>query len=139
MGANALTIQGLGAIRDEFGLLSKDKKHVSPSKFRDFMGPSASMSDVARVLNVQRTGLYKKEEVKVSNDFVKDKLVFIALAADLAHEILGDREKAREWVLTPNSFFFGVSPFDVCLEGRGKTVVEFLMERSGKSKHAKKD
>lgn len=138
MAAHAQTIQDLGSIKDYFGLLSKDKRHINPIQFRDFMGPYTTMTDVARTLKVQRTALYK-EEARVSEEFVKNKLVFIALSADLAKELLGNREKAREWVLTPNSFFFGMSPFEVCLEGSGKTVVEFLLERSGKLRHEKKD
>ena len=67
------------------------------------------------------------------DDFIEKHLIPIVWAADIAYELFeGDKEKARTWMLTPNSYFFGKSPFNVCLVGEGKAVIELLLERSGR-------
>jgi len=33
--------------------------------------------------------------------------------------------------LAPNSYYFGKSPFDVCLLGDGRVVIEFLLRKLG--------
>ena len=49
---------------------------------------------------------------------------------DLAYEVFdGDTEKANDWLLEPNSYFFNNSPIEYILLGNGQAVLDSLRER----------
>lgn len=125
-----LTAQDLGGLRNHFNLLTDDHRSVRPEALREFLGAGLPQTEVAKILGVPRATSYQKA-VKLSPEFMRDNMVPIAMAADLAFDLLGSKDEARRWMLAPNSYYFGKSPFDVCLLGDGRTVIEFLMLRLG--------
>ena len=57
----------------------------------------------------------------------------VVIGTDLAVELFGDNtEEAVNWFQTPNTLLFGESPFEVCIRGEGKILINWLMGRLGK-------
>ncbi len=118
-------------LKNSFGILTSDFQAIESKGFKKFLGEDRfKPADLSKSLGIGRTTLYEKR-IKVSHKFIKEKLIPIALSAEMAAELLGDMEKGRLWVLTPNSYFFGKSPFEVSLLGDGKAVLELLQSRLG--------
>lgn len=118
-------------LKNSFGILTSDLQAIESKGFKKFLGEDRfKPADLSKSLGIGRTTLYEKR-VKVSREFIKEKLIPIALSAEMAADILGNMEKGRLWVLTPNSYFFGKSPFEVCLLGDGRAVLELLQSRLG--------
>jgi hypothetical protein len=133
-----LDLPDSGAFRNLFGLMSKDHKKLRTDEFRRFLGgEDVSRSEVAQLLKIPRTTAYETE-LRLPRDFVMAKLLPFAMASDLAFDLFRDKERARMWMITPNSFFFAKSPLDVCLVGDGQAVLEFLHERLGHRVEEKK-
>lgn len=127
---SGMTAAELGSMRNHFGLLTEDHRSVRPEAFREFLGRGISQTDLAKMLHVPRATSYQKA-IKLPAEFMRDCIVPIAMAADLACDILGSKEEARQWMLAPNSYYFGKTPFDVCLLGNGTAVIEFLRQKLG--------
>lgn len=126
-------------LKNSFGILTPDFQAIEAKGLKKFLGEDRfKPADLSKSLGVARTTLYEKR-IKVSHEFIKDKLIPIALSAELAAELLEDMEKGRLWVLTPNSYFFGKSPFEMCLLGDGKAVLELLQARLGELSGEEKD
>jgi uncharacterized protein (DUF2384 family) len=125
-----LTALDLGSLRDHFNLLTKDHRSVRPESLQEFLGGGLPQTELARMLGVPRSTSYQKT-VKLSQEFMRNNIVPIAMAADLAVDLLTSKEEARRWMLAPNSYYFGKSPFDVCLLGDGRVVIEFLLRKLG--------
>lgn len=122
--------QDLGGIKNHFNILTDDFQAVQPEALRDFLGPGIPQTELAKILGVPRSSVYQKK-VKLSSAFIREKIVPIAVAADLALEIFKSEDEARRWMLAPNSYYLGKSPFDVCLSGGGSTVIQFLGRKLG--------
>lgn len=121
-----------GEIKNTFEILNSSLDKLRPPKLKDFVGDSFTTAELAKKVKRTRAAMYK-EETHLSKDFIEQFLVPIVISSDLAVELFhGDLEEARRWVLTPNSYFFGKSPFNVCLLGDGKHIIDFLVERLGK-------
>lgn len=126
-----VAIHDHGSIKNTFGILNNDLSKVQPGKLREFVGKSMSPGELADKLSKPRGSMYK-DTVKLPREFIEDKLIPVVVASDLACELFeNNQEEARIWMLTPNSYFFGKSPFNKCLLGEGEAVIEFLAERLG--------
>jgi hypothetical protein len=123
--------QGYGQMRDVYGLLSPDHRSIKPASVKEFVAPRLNVSALAKTLEVPRTSLYEKTS-PLSDEWIKKRIIPLVLSADIAFELFKDREKARLWMITENAYFFGQSPFDLCLKGEGEKVIKFLMQRAGK-------
>jgi hypothetical protein len=122
----------LNQIKNRFGILDAKQNMVRPQKLREFIGGAMGVDELAHSLGKSRASMYRNS-IKLNRDFIEKYLIPIVWASDIAYELFdGDKEKARTWMLTPNSFFFGKSPFNVCLVGDGKAVIDLLLERSGR-------
>ena len=60
----------------------------------------------------------------------KDKTQQLDYILELAGELLGS--EAKDWITTPNPFFFDRSPMEAVIGGDGDSVVELLSERLGR-------
>ncbi len=129
-------MEAMNQIKNRFDILDTTRPsmmHIRPKKLRDFLGGALGVDELAQSLGKSRASLYR-ESIKLSNSFIEKHLIPIVWAADIAYELFGeDKEKARSWILTPNSYFFGKSPLHVCLAGDGKAVIDLLLERSGRN------
>lgn len=120
-----------GEIKNTFNILNGSMDKLRPPKLKEFVGDSFTTAELAKKVRRTRAAMYK-EETHLPKDFIEQYLVPIVIASDLAVDLFqGDLEEARRWVLTPNSYFFGKSPFNVCLLGDGKFIIDFLVERLG--------
>ncbi len=119
-------------ITNQFGIMDMKTHTLRPLKLRDFVGGTHGVDELAGMFQKSRASMYR-ESVKLDRKFIEDYLVPIVWAADRAYELFDkDKERARAWMLEPNSYFFGKSPFNMCLLGKGEAVREFLNERSGR-------
>ncbi|MBP9709222.1 MAG: hypothetical protein KBD78_16425 [Oligoflexales bacterium] len=119
-------------IQNKFGLLNDRLNRVRPPKLREFLGDEYTAEEVAKKIGKSRPSMYKPE-IQLSKDFIEKYLIPVVISSDLAIKLFNNKkEDARLWMLTPNSFFFGKSPFNLCLLGDGKEVISFLRERLGK-------
>ncbi len=116
-------------LRNDFGILTSDFQAIESKGLKKFLGEDRyKPEELAKSFGIGRTTFYEPR-IKVSHEFIKEKLIPIALAAEIAADLFQDMEKGRLWVLTPNSYFFGKSPFEVCLLGDGRAVLELLDSR----------
>jgi len=125
-----MTPEDLGALKDHFGLLSEDHNSLNLAELRSFLGDTLTKADLAKSLGISRTRLYEKQ-VKLSKEFMRTKMIPIIQTADLAYEIFKNEESTRRWILSPNSYFFGKSPLEVCLLGEGPELINFLNRKLG--------
>lgn len=127
--------QEMGAIKNYLGILSDDQKGYRPEVLRKVTGlPAQSLS---KALKVARPRMYEDVvKFKLSSE-LKQKILHVVIATDEAYELLNNNEQqAALWLTSPNSAFMGYSPFEVCLQGRGEAVIEWLRVRLGKEQGA---
>ena len=116
-------------LKNSFGILTPDLQAIESKGLKKFLGKDRfKPAELSKSFGIGRTTFYESR-IKVSHEFIKDKLIPVALAAEMAAELFKDMGKGRLWVLTPNSYFFGKSPFEVCLLGDGRAVLELLNSR----------
>jgi hypothetical protein len=72
------------------------------------------------------------ETVTLTKDFMKMKMIPVIQVADLAHELFKNDDLTKRWILSPNSYFFGKSPLEVCLIGEGSILINFLNRKLGR-------
>jgi uncharacterized protein (DUF2384 family) len=118
-----------GSIRNRFNLLTDDHRSLRTDALEQFLGKDVPKKEMAELLGIPRSTTYQKT-IKLPKELAFN-IIAIAMAADLATELLNSEDEARRWMLAPNSYYFGQSPFDVCLLGNGRTVIEFLKQKLG--------
>ncbi len=120
--------QDLGSMRNVLGILSDDKKKLRPDRLGVITG--LGRSELARVTKKARPMLYERElPLKLSSSFTKA-IYSLVIATDLAYELFGEREEdTKSWLMAPNTFLFGDSPFIVCMRGEGEKLIEWLSQR----------
>src|SRR4051794_40449546 len=114
----------LGKIENRFGLLEDPRTgggytKLVPEKLREFMMPAVSAQELATKLGVGRGSMYKPK-LGIDAAFLRERVLPLVLSADIACHVFWDQEKAREWMTSPNAYFFGQTPADVCLQGMEK-------------------
>ena len=82
---------------------------------------------------INRKTLYS-EQVKLSTlKKLKKGIMQVVIGTDLVVELFDNNiEEAVNWFQIPNTFLFGESPFEVCIRGEGKFLINWLMGRLGK-------
>lgn len=119
-----------GTPRDEFGLLTHDF-NLKPKRLIEFVGKTYTVEELGKKINKSRISMYQPE-VRLDQDFVENYLFPLVIATDLAVELIGDKEEGRKWMMAPNSYYFGRSPFSMCFLGDGKRVIDGLLEKLGR-------
>lgn len=121
--------ENLGAIRNHLQLLSADFHYFFPKQLLKIY-PNAT--DLADLLGIQRTQLYLKHIPLKAGTKLKKRIIQIAIATDLAYDLLGQsQEKTLHWLTAPSLVFFGDSPLDVIMRDEAEAVIGWLLERSG--------
>ena len=132
MGSIAQVAFDDGSLKNSFGILTKDRHSISAKNFLSFIDLSGfTRSEIASKLGVNRTSLYQ-EKMRLSREEIEKKIIPLVVAADAAFSFFKNKEKARSWIMSPNTHFFACSPFQICLQGEGKIVIELLLEWMGK-------
>ena len=74
-------------------------------------------------VGLTRTKIYQ-DVVPIPKE-LRDRLIDLTRIIDNATLLFeGDKEKALDWIMTPNRRFMNFSPFSMALVGKGKTVYE---------------
>ena len=61
----------------------------------------------------------------------------IHTVVDEAYALMGNNtSETMIWLTSPNSIFMGYSPFEICIQGQGEEVVNWIQIRLGKVKGA---
>ena len=121
-----------GSIRNEFGLLTKDYLSVDTNKFLAFITPTGvSREELAKKLGVSRPSLYQ-EKISLSRSDINDRIIPLVTCCDLAVELFKDKKIAHNWIIAPNVYFMGDSPFQLTMNGSGRLVIESLLDWLGK-------
>lgn len=119
-----------GSLADRFGLLSRDQRKLVVDGFENLTG--FNRAQVAPILGKTKAATYTQNEIIPSKEIL-EKVLKVAVAADLAYEMLGSNlEETRTWMMAPNVHFFGSSPFELCMTGQGDSIIEWLLVRTGK-------
>ena len=96
-----------GAVRDAIA-----QSRATGTVLRDLRSAlGLTIAEVAAVLGVgERTLIRKEQSGGTLSAAEADRAYRIARIADLAVELIGDREKARSWLKTPHRYLGGESP-----------------------------
>ena len=118
----------LGRIRNRLGILSEDLRKVRPQRFVEVTGLGSA--EIARRLEKARPQVYR-EEISVDKNLMK-RIVELVMATDLVFDLFKQSiAETRKWMMVPNTITFGDSPFEVCMRGDGKILIDWLRVRSG--------
>lgn len=116
---------GTGLV-NRFGLLSLDQKKVRPEAFQE-IGNLRKVT-ASKFLETSRPQMYAKE-ITVKPTTLK-KIKHLVLITDYAFELFNESfEETKKWLLTPNEFLFGDTPFEVCMRGDGESLVQWLRNK----------
>lgn len=132
MGASAqMNNLDMGAPENRLKMLSPDLQYLVPKRFFEYS--PLNKTDIAKQAGINRKTLYS-DKVKLSTlKKLKKGIMQVVIGTDLAIELFSDNtEEAVNWFQTPNTLLFGESPFEVCIRGEGKILINWLMGRLGK-------
>ena len=121
----------LGTPENRLKMLSPDLQYLVPKMF--FKYSPLHKTDIAKQAGINRKTLYS-ERVKLSTlKKLKKGIIQVVIGTDLAIEIFNNNiEEAVNWFQVPNTLLFGESPFEVCIRGEGKFLINWLMGSLGK-------
>ncbi len=122
----------MGTPENKLKMLSPDLQYLVPKTFFKY-GP-LNKTDMAKQAGINRKTLYSKR-VKLSTlKKLKKGIIQVVIGTDLAIELFNNNiEEAITWFQVPNTLLFGESPFEVCIRGEGKFLINWLMGRLGKN------
>lgn len=122
----------LGTIQNHLGLLNTQQNAFYPNRLLDITGETPTKA--SQKLKIPRASFYK-EKVSLRRDKVLEKkIIDFVMAGDLAFELLNkNKNETIIWLTSPNAEFFGDSPFEICLRGDGRKLIEWLYVRLGKN------
>lgn len=121
----------MGAPENRLKMLSPDLQYLVPKRFFEYS--PLNKTDIAKQAGINRKTLYS-DKVKLSTlKKLKKGIMQVVIGTDLAIELFDNKiEEAVNWFQTPNTLLFGESPFEVCIRGEGKFLINWLMGRLGK-------
>jgi hypothetical protein len=126
------TFQDLGQAHNYLGILD------TPTNPRHFFSElliriCSNKSDLANILGIQRTLLYQKKLPLKKGTKLRSRIMHLVIATDMVYELLrNDKSKTLAWLIAPNTFLFGDSPFEVIMRDEGEAIISWLMEKLGK-------
>ena len=122
----------MGGIQNKLRMLSDDCQFLIPKRFFNYYAPFTK-TEIAKKTGINRKTLYR-DKIKLSTlKDLKIGIIQVVMGTDLAIEAFKeDTDKALRWFQTPNNFLFGDTPFEVCIRGDGKLLIEWLLRRLGK-------
>lgn len=121
----------LGQIQNYLGIL--DTIH-NPQHFSSepLMRIWSNKTDLANLLGIQRTQLYQKNLPLKKGTKLRGRIINLVMATDLVYELMGNDQKAIEWLIAPNTHLFGDSPLEVIMRDEGDVIISWLLEKLGR-------
>lgn len=128
--ANFLTASEAGSIENRLGILTSNYKRFRPKAL--FRATGMSPTQIAQVMKIPRPNLYR--DALPLNAKIAGKIIKLVIATDYAFKLFKeDLRETKRWVISPNSFFFNDTPFEVIMRGDGLSVITWLRERLGEA------
>ena len=128
----AATALNLGGIQNHLGLLNDKKNAFYPNRLLEITGESPTTA--SKQVRIPRASFYKDEILFKRNKELERKIIDFVVVGDLVYELMdGNMKEVVVWLTSPNLEFFGDSPFEICLRGDGKKIIEWLYTRLGRS------
>lgn len=120
-----------GAIKNYLKILSDDQKGFRPEVLRKVTG--LPFQSLAKKMGVSRQRTYSEVvRFKPDSELMK-KIIQVVIATDEIYELMNNNEADTAlWLSSPSAAFMGYSPFEVCLQGRGEEVINWVRTRLGK-------
>jgi len=132
------------------GLLSpKDSNKLIPNRLLEITGYSKTL--LAKELKSSRPLMYREEidlrslaqlrtgvfQLVCASDLIFDLFkfndpeakIYQKLPIEVLHKLQAETER---WIMSPNQFLFGKSPFEVCISGSGKELIHWLASKLGR-------
>ena len=120
-----------GGIQNRLGLLNAKGNAFYPNRLLELTEETPTTA--SDKMDIPRANFYKEEIQFKRNKELERKIIDFVVVGDLAYELLeGNEKEIVVWLTSPNLEFFGDSPFEICLRGDGKKVIDWLYVRLGK-------
>ncbi len=121
-----------GGIHNHLGLLNDDRNAFYPNRLLEITGENPTSA--SKQTKIPRANFYKEEVHFKRNKELERKIIDFVVVGDLVYELMkGDMKEVVIWLTSPNIELFGDSPFEICLRGDGRKVMEWLYVRLGRS------
>lgn len=128
----AVTALNFGGIQNHLGLLNDKRNAFYPNRLLEITGESPTTA--SEQVKIPRASFYKDEVLFKRNKELERKIIDFVVVGDLVYELMnGNMKEVVVWLTSPNLDFFGDSPFEICLRGDGKKIIEWLYTRLGRS------
>lgn len=128
-----LTGAQLGKMQNHLGLITDDGKgrhSLNPERFLALTG--LSPSEGAKVTNVSRPQMYKTSIPLKPSTRLSERIIDLVTVTDIAYELFEkNADETTNWMMSPNTLLFAASPFEVCMRGDAKPLIEWLLDRAG--------
>ena len=130
---NELTGTQLGQMQNHLGLIienEKGKRFLDSQKFLEYtqFTPTAAAKDTG----LSRQQFYHKKIPLKPSTRLTERVIMLITATDIAYELFeGRTEETAKWMVSPNALLFGSSPFEVCMRGDAKPLIQWLLDRAG--------
>ena len=126
-----MTASDLGTIKNRLGLLNEQRNAFYPNRLLEITGETPTTA--SKMLKIPRANFYKEKIPLKRDKILEKKIIDFVIAGDLAFELLNqNKNETLIWLTSPNAEFFGDSPFEICLRGDGKKIIEWLLVRLGR-------
>lgn len=121
----------LGTPKNTLGMLSPDLQYLVPKRFFEYS--PLNKTDIAKEAGINRKTLYSDKVKLATLRKLRVGIIQVVIGTDLAIELFNDNvEEAVNWFQTPNTFLFGETPFEACIKGDGKILINWLKGKLGK-------
>lgn len=130
---NEMTGAQLGQMQNRLGLIIEDeggKKSLDPQKFLEYTNFTPTVA--ASTAGTTRQQFYNKKIPLKPSTRLTERVISLVTATDIAYELFdGSVEETSKWMMSPNALLFGASPFEVCMRGEAKPLIQWLLDRAG--------
>ena len=121
----------LGTPKNTLGILSSDLQYLVPKRFFEYS--PLNKTDIAKEAGINRKTLYSDKVKLATLRKLRVGIIQVVIGTDLAIELFNDNvEDAVSWFQTPNTLLFGETPFETCIKGDGKFLINWLRGKLGK-------
>jgi hypothetical protein len=122
------TATDMGSIKNQLNWFSSDLKKLRPQEV--IKTTKIPVRVFSKVTKTSRPQAYKYE-ITLKPEIHK-RFIHLAQAAEIVFEIFkGDLKETSRWIMSPNEYFMGDSPFEVCLRGDGPLIIKWLAQHKG--------
>jgi len=128
-----LTGPQLGQMQNRLGLITEDKnghRVLNSEKFLELTKLSNAQAE--QYTGKPRQAFYKSAIPLKPSNKLTERIIALVTATDIAYELFsGNPQETANWMMAPNALLFGTTPFEVCMRGDARPLIEWLLDRAG--------